>query len=191
MDSWKKAEARKVRTARRKQALKQECATRAASMLSLGPVSLDSVEYFKNKGQNFETAKVSAVKEFLQYNLNYSEEELCQLTVAETRLSTKGDDIINVALSDVDEAREVYVRKAESRNDNLIVRSYIPPNFHERFMALNRICAEKRKLEPNLKTQLRFGRKDVEVFTKLKGEDGGYRKVSLEDFTNMDDVPEI
>ena len=79
----------------------------------------------------------------------------------------------------------------ESRNENLLVRSYIPPNYHERFMSLNQICAEKRKNDPTLKTQLRFGKKDIEVFTKTKGEESGYKKVDLDDFTDMSLVPEF
>ena len=55
-------------------------------------------------------------------------------------------------------------------------------------MDLSRICAEQRKSEPMLKTQLRFGRKDIEIYTKLKGEDKGYRKVTLTDFTDMSKI---
>ena len=112
------------------------------------------------------------------------------MKVAETRISTKGDDILNVALADTADAKELYIRRAESRNDNLTVRCYIPPNFHDRFMSLNRICMEKRKEDPNLRTQLRFGSKDVEIWIKHKNDDKGFRRVDLEDFTDQD-VPDF
>ena len=164
----RKSEEKRKKAYMKKKNLKHDCAARAANMLSVGPVSMDSVMYFRQKGQDFEEAKVSAFKEFCEYNLNYSLEELNNLKVAETRISTKGDDIINVAMANEDDAKELFVRRAESKNDNITVRCYIPPNFHERFMALNKICTEKRRDDSNLKTQLRFGRKDVEVYTKIK-----------------------
>ena len=64
--------------------------------------------------------------------------------------------------------------RLESRNENIVLRSYIPPNFHARFMCLSRICTEKRAGNPLLKTQLRFGKSDVEVFTKIKCEEVGF-----------------
>ena len=189
VDRRKRSNEKKERRKKRKENLKSECATRAAHMCSIGPISIDSVEFFRRKGQNFEVAKVSAFKEFLHYNLNYTEDELLQLKVEETRLSTKGDKILNVALAEEDEIKELFIRKAESRNENIILRNYIPPNFHERFMELNRICADKRKDDPSLKTQLRFGRKDIELYMKIRGEDKGFRRVSLYDFTDMSAVP--
>ena len=110
--------------------------------------------------------------------------------VAETRISTKGDDILNVALTNEMDTKELFIRRAESRNDNLTVRCYIPPNFHDRFMSLNKICMEKRKQDPSLRTQLRFGSKDIEVWTKYKNEEKGFRRVNMEEFTDQT-VPEF
>ena len=104
-------------------------------------------------------------------------------------MSTKGDDILNVALGTEDEVREIYARKAESRNENLIVRNYIPPNFYSRYMYLNNVCSEKRNEDSNLKTQLRLGRKDIEIYTKQRGEEQGFKKVELEEFTDVTLVP--
>ena len=185
----KRSKDKKLKMEKRRMRLKRECATRASNMIRIGPISTDSVEYFMKQGQNFEDAKVSAFKEFCQYNLNYSAEELSQMEVAETRLSTKGDNILNIALFDEDGIKELFVRRAESRNENITARCYIPPNFHECVMGLNRICTEKRKLDPSLRTQLQFGSKDVEVFTKYKGEDKGFRRVRLSELTDMSAVP--
>ena len=191
VDRKKKAEIKKLKAAKRKEKMKKESATRASHMVSIGPIAMGSVDYFMEDGENFDNAKNAAIKEFLRYNLNYSTQELDELKIAETRMSTRGDDIVNIALEDDMDVRELYIRKAESRNENLIVRSYIPPNYHERFMTLNKICAEKRSNDPSLKTQLRFGKQDIEVFTKTKGEETGYRKVELDDFTDMSAVPEF
>ena len=47
--------------------------------------------------KTFEEAKVCAVKELLKFDLNYDEEELKELQIMETRISKRGDNIINVA----------------------------------------------------------------------------------------------
>ena len=115
---------------------------------------------------DFEDAKIKAIKELLSYSLNYDDDELESLNIQETKLSKRGDDIINVAFASEDKVKDLFIRKAELKNEYVTLRNYIPPNFHERFMHLNAVCSEKRSLEPNLKTQLRFGRRDIEIFNE-------------------------
>ena len=189
VDRVRKSKERKMRAARKKEEKKRECALRASHMVSIGPISLGSINYFRKQGENFEDAKKSATKEFMKYNLNYSDDDLVDVMIAETRLSTRGDDIVNVAFVNEVDVKELYVRKAESKNENILLRCYIPPNYYERYMCLNRICADKRAEDPGLKTQLRFGKNDIEVYTKTKGGDAGYRKVKLNEFTDMTLVP--
>ena len=186
----KKVEEKKKRQRKRKEERKHNCAVRAASMVSLGPVSIASIEFFMRDNKTFEEAKVCAVKELLKFDLNYDEEELKELQIMETRISKRGDNIINVAFANEEEVRGIFMKKAELRNDNITLRNYIPPSFHDRFMHLNAICTEKRKAEPGLKTQLRFGKRDIEVFVKTRGEEGGFKKVKLEDFTDVSGIPE-
>ena len=168
--------------------MKQDCSSRATTMASIGPISAQSVNFFRSRDVNFKQAKILAVKEFLTCYLNYEEDELSELEIMETRMSTH-EDIINVALAEEDQIRELYIRKAELRREDITIRSYIPPNFYERYMALNKICTEKRAAEGDLKTQLRFGRKNIEVFIKYKDEDKGFRQVPLDDFTDMTKIP--
>ena len=63
-------------------------------------------------------------------------------------MSTKGEDVMNIALATEDDIRELYLRKAEMQDDKIIVRSYVPPNFYERFFHLGRICTEKKGGKP-------------------------------------------
>ena len=194
---WSNVERKKKNLQKKKKAhmkkehKKREVATKASHMVSLGPITLQSVLYFQHDGSSFEQAKVLAVCEFLQYNLGYTRDDLNAIEIVETRLSTKADDFINVALASEDDIHDMYVRQADIRNNDIIIRSYIPPSFHARFMALNTVCAEKRKEEPGLKTQLRFSHKDIDIFTKVTGEDTGYKKVALEDFTDMALIPDF
>ena len=174
---------------RRKKEKEERVATKAAGMAGIGPIDINDATRHMNDGMNFEDAKVAALKHFLRENLGYNETELEELSIEETRFATKGEKILYVAMSSQDHVKELHVRRAESRNDCIKVRNYIPPNFFDRFMALNRICAEKRAEDPWLKTQLRFGRADIEIYTKRKGGEAGYRLTNLNDFVGQQQVP--
>ena len=130
-----------------------------------------------------------ALKELLRKNLGYNEMELEELSVRETKFTTKGDDVLNVAFENLEDVKELHVRKAESRNDDIMLRNFIPPNFFDRYMALNVLCTERRARDGNLKTQLRFGKSDVEVFVKYRDEQSGFRKVDLDEFADMSSIP--
>ena len=56
-------------------------------------------------------------------------------------------------------------------------------------MAISRQCTAARAMDANLKTQLRFGRHDVELYIKTKGSNTGYRFEKMEDFLDMTQVP--
>ena len=107
----------------------------------------------------------------------------------ETKFATKGDDVLNVAMTDQSHIRELHVRRAESQNDSITVRNFIPPNFYKRYMSINRICSDRRAENPRLKTQLRFGKSDIELFTKYRGEEQGYRFTKLEDYMDTNELP--
>ena len=87
--------------------------------------------------------------------------------------------------------KDIYARKAECRSDSTIVKSYIPPQFFNRFSALNRICADKRSQDESLKTQIRFGDRDLIVLTKVKGSQDAFEMEDLEDFTAGEELPAI
>ena len=99
------------------------------------------------------------------------------------------DKIIYVAIEDEGLIKDIYYRKADSRNDDIELRNFIPPQLHARFMTLNRACADMRLRKTSLKTQIRFGKADLEVFTKTKGEEGPYRKADIEDFIEQKMLP--
>ena len=68
---------------------------------------------------------------------------------------------------------------AECRNEKLVLRNFIPPQLYERYKALSLVCQEMRERNKEMKTQLRFGVKDVEIFTKERGSEEPYKKVPL------------
>ena len=133
--------------------------------------------------------KLLALKDFLRDNLGYIQSELDELSVQETKFATRGENVLYVALSVREQVKELHVRRAESRNEEILVRNYVPPNLYERYMALNRECTGQRAADPNLKTQLRFGTHDVELFIKYRGEQSGYRQIKLSDFMDTNSLP--
>ena len=58
-------------------------------------------------------------------------------------------------------------------------------------MALNRLCGEKRAEDKYLKTQVRFGNKDLEVWTKEKGSEDPFLQVSLKEFLGTEELPDF
>ena len=188
VDRKKKNTERRRRTKRKKKEKEQRVATKAASMAGVGPIEMTDVNYYIDKGLNFEDAKVAALKDYLKQYLGYIDTELDTLSVVETKFAARGEKILYIALSKQEEIKELHIRRAESRNDRLTVQNYIPPSFYERFMSINRLCAEARAQDPNLKTQLRFGRQDVELFTKYRGGEIGYRLVKLDEFLDITKV---
>ena len=189
VDRKKRREEKKKAQNRKKREIEQMTAMKASSMIGIGPIDSNWVERHKNEKIKFEDSKVLIVKELLARELEYNEEELEELDIRETRLVTKGDGIIYMAMGDQDQIKEIYKRKAELKNDDLTVRSYIPPNYFDRFTHLNRVCKEKREEDSQIKTQIRFGKKDIEIFVKYKNEGAPFKQIKLEEFTDMSKVP--
>ena len=77
-----------------------------------------------------------------------------KLNICEMRLSTRGEDVIYMAMADNSQVKEMHIGRAELMNDKVIVHNYVPPNFHQRFVHLNRVCQEKRSQDKSLKMQL-------------------------------------
>ena len=112
------------------------------------------------------------------------------MEILETKRNAK-DDIIYVALADEQEIKDIYSRKAECRSDSTVVKSFIPSQFWERFSALNRLCSQRRSQNSSLKTQIRFGTRDLIVLTKTKGSQDPYTVNDISTFGGDDILPDI
>ena len=56
-------------------------------------------------------------------------------------------------------------------------------------MAISSVCKDRRKEDGDLKTQLRYGTKDIEVHIKYRGSGEGFRKTNLREFMGEIDLP--
>ena len=115
-------------------------------MIGIGPITMRSVTDRMSEGMTFEAAKVTELKQFLTDNLSYIDSEIKELSIEETKFAAKGESVLYIALSKPEQVHEMHVRRAECRNDKLTIRNYIPPNFFERFMSMNRACADSENM---------------------------------------------
>ena len=134
-------------------------------------------------------AKTKAVNEFLNYFLEYSEEELDFISIEDIIVSAKADNIVYIAFGDLNDIKEIYSRISECKNPAINVRNYIPPQFFDRFMFISKRCAEIRAENPEIKTQMRFTSFDIEVLTKMRGSEEPFRTVSLDSIADPLDIP--
>ena len=191
---WKEVERKrtncekaKARKNKRKREM-EETALKMKMMIGIGPISKGSVEHFNRRVKDEKLARKMAVEEFLHHYLEFNEEEISELKILDTKHSK--DDVIYVALDNEEHIKEIRFRRAACGNDELVVRDFIPPQYHARYMALARKAAERRTEDPELKTQIRWGSKDVEMYTKKRGSEEQFRKTELKDFMGTSSLPE-
>ena len=85
---------------------------------------------------------------------------------------------------------EIHFRKAASRDDDIVMRDYIPPQLHARYMAIAGKASECRASDKKLKTQLRWGEKDIKILSKKKVSDEPLRKIDLNEFMKDTELPD-
>ena len=180
---------RRKKVAAKKAAKVELTALKARNMVGLSPITTEEIEAQKDMVNDYNIAKILAVKEHLREYYKYNQEELDELNIIETKTTNKKDNCIYIAVEDHEHIRDIYHRKAECKRNEVSLRNYVPPQFFERFSTLNRICKEKRSRDGNLKTQIRFGLKDLELLTKTKGSDEPFRNVDLDDFIGLANLP--
>ena len=167
----------------------KETATKASTMLGLHPITDKAIKKHLKTTNDARKAREMAIRDFLKEFLQFNDDELEKVKINDSKVSSKGDDTVYAAFRDIDTIREIHWRVGEIRNQDIIVRNFIPPQFWERYMFLNRACKEYRDEYPEMKTQLRFGCKDVEVMLKRKGSKEAYRKVAFSEITDPREVP--
>ena len=182
---------KKNRLKKHKQKKEIDVYKKANHMIGIGPVTKQSIEYHMEKTNNYDDAKEHAVREFLEYYLKFSEDELDEMTIVETKIATGVDNIIYIAMDDAEHIKNIHRRKAECKNDFINIINFVPPQIFKRYKSLNKICAERRKLDNTLRTQIRFGKSDLELWTKIKGEDEPLKNVDLLVFLGDDKIEDF
>ena len=195
-ESWNKIEREKMNKIKIKKKKEQnkekmrQVAMKARNMVGVGPVDMKSVDkMIAEKDMTRPAAEAKMVKDFLKNYLDFDNEDLETIKIMETKPSA-ANDIIYFAVEDPDHIKEIYHRRAVSENDELIICDYIPPHFYERYMAISRRATELRANDNTLKTQQRWGMRDVEILTKVRGTQD-FQKVKLTDFMGDTELPDF
>ena len=169
----------------------KETATKASLTLGIQPVKIKDIEDHLRVTKDPRKARELAVRDYLRDYLQFNEEELEEVEIKDTKISSKGDETVYVVFGSIETIRDIHWRVAEVRNKEIVVRNFIPPQFWSRYMYLNKACTEYRGLYPKIKTQLRFGSRDVEIMMKEKGSKDPYKKVTYSEVTDPSGVPEF
>ena len=80
-------------------------------MVGLGPIEEKSIKFFELKGMDNKEATSSAIKEYLNFFLDYNSEELEELKIIETNKSSK-NKIIYCVFGRIKDVKEVHLRIA-------------------------------------------------------------------------------
>ena len=179
---------RKRRTKERRTKKMAEIARKARCMAGLGLISDLEIEMQYKITNDYEKAKKWAVKSHLAKQYSYNQEELDTINIIETKRTHKYN-IVYVVVENERDIRDMYYRKAECKNDKTTIKNFIPPQYHERFLALNKICTARRAEDDYLKTQIRFGEKDLIILTKEKGSDSPFKAEDLLNFIGDHELP--
>ena len=195
-EEWKNVEQKKKQLRKKKdrkirmKEKMEEIASRMMHMVGVGPIVKQTVQHFEQMAGNPESARKMAIEEFLSFHLDFDQEELAKMNIVDTKPSAK-EDIIYFTIEDKEQVREIYYRKALSENDDLIVREYIPPQFYDRWMAISRKATQVRANDKQIKTQMRWGMKDIEMFMKTKGSQEPFKKTYLKSFMEDEKLPDF
>ena len=180
---------RRRRNLDNRKAKKHEAATKASHTIGCQPITLAQIKAQMDITKDDSKAREGAVREFLENYLQFNHEELQKIKILDTKLSAKGDSTVYVVFEDLDTIREIHWRVAEIKNPIIVIRNYIPPQFWRHYMFLNTECTRYRGNYPEMKTQLRFGSRDIEVLVKVKGTSEPYKHVPYEEITDPREIP--
>ena len=180
---------KKIERYRRKKNLEKKTATKAKHILGIGPIRRESIGYFFEATADWELSKKMAVNEYLEEYLQFNTDDINDFEVIKTLTSKSDDEILYATFAELESIKEIHKRVAELKNDEIMIRNYIPPQFWERYRHLSKYCADLRSDDPNLKTKIQFNDKDVEVLTKLRRSDEPFKVLDLKEIEAKGPIP--
>ena len=89
-----------------------------------------------------------------------------------------------VTFQDESLVSSIFVRQAELRRESIRLLKYIPHWCYKRNKELEILCRMERERDPNLRTKVLLGHRDLKLNIKKKG-DPQYKRVSVEYFGRL------
>ena len=164
---------------------------KARHIIGIGPVYTQSIEHFLKIVGDYDEAKKMAAQEYLSVHLRFNEKELAEIDITDTQVSAKGENILYIVVTDESNIRDIRARTAQCQNPDLQLQDFIPPQIFKRYIALSRFAHDIRSKNKNIKTQVRYGNKDVELWTKTRGEDERYERMEMEEVEREAQLPKF
>ena len=161
----------------------QKAAKVGRCTIEVGPIKKESYDYFYKITSDFDEAKKLAAVEYMEGYLEFDHEDMNDYCITDTKISGKGDNILYIVFDSPTKVKNVRRRIADLQNPLIKTRDYIPPQFFKCYETLSRSAADSRRLDPQLKTQIRFENDDICLYTKEKGTEGPFEP---EDMTKFD-----
>ena len=109
-----------------------------------------------------------ASQEYLRIQLRFTEKDIEGMKITDTQVSAKGVNILYVVTNDENVIRDIRQRMAQCQDPDLQSQDFIPPQYYKRYIALSRYAQDMRYNNMNVKTQIRYGTNDIELWTKDK-----------------------
>ena len=192
---WKEVDRIKASKDKRKKAKKakdlrvQQTLDKAAHIIGIGPIKPELRKHHSDIIKDIKEATTAALKDFLGNYLAYDKNDLEELTI--TEIQEGKDNILYVAFDEIKDIKELRTRVIECGNEMIVTRVYTPPQIFERSRHFNLVCRDLRDKNPELKTQIRIGENDLEIFTKERMSQEPYKKVKLEDIMDINTAPKF
>ena len=77
------------------------------------------------------------------------------------------------------------------QNPKQVARNYIPPQLYKKYMFLSNACRDYRTDYKDIKTQLRFTEKGIEIMIKTKGSGEPYKTTSYNEIMDTSNIPQF
>ena len=182
----------KKRAARnRKLETQRRVTTKNKCIIGLGPIKQSTISHKNEIVGDYLEAKKMAVLDFLRDKLQYNDEEIDSINITDTQVSAKTENLVYIVVSEEASIRDIRTRMAECRNPDLSMMDFIPPQYFQRYIALSKRARDMREQNDSLRTQIRFGDSDIELFTKNRGENERYSKVPMEEVEADEPLPKF
>lgn len=141
----------------------------ATKILGFSPINKDDIEYLKSNHLlvNDQDAYYVAIKEFLELEMNVPESILANLRIKKVFPPSQQSDFgrLYAEFSDNQSANLIfsYVKNLKQGTN---VSMWIPPQFYQRFRALDEVAFKLRRSSENWRTKIKFGTSDLLLMKK-------------------------
>ena len=162
---------------------------KARCIIGVGPVYTQSINHFYNIVGDYDDAKRMAAQEYLRIQLRFDEKEIEEMEISDTQISAKGANIIYIAMCNEMHIKDIRAKMAQVQDSELQMQDFIPPQIFKRYTALSKFAHALRTNDNTIKTQVRYGDRDVELWTKKRGLNERYTQMDMKMIQQDEQLP--